>query len=329
MNGVSFRIDRYRPRIEGLFARIERWSNVADPTDVRWRSISKDNLTTWYGADATSRIADPTDPSHIFSWLICQTHDDKGNVMVYEYLNEDSQGVDLARPQERNRSDAARITQRYLWRIRYGNRTSYFPDFDPARHATSLPGDEDWMFSVILDYEEGRYRTVSAAGDDPEIVQINYDAAKPSGWPVRQDPFSTYRSGFEVRTQRLCRRALMFHHFPAELRTAACVVRSTEFNYQDEPVGSFITSVVQSGYVRQTEGVYRKKSLPPLEFEYSAAEISSVILDVDPSSLENLPIGLDGSTYEWVDLDGEGLKGVLADTPGPGTINAILARCHN
>ena len=30
VNGISFRIDRYRPRIEGLFARIERWSNLAD-----------------------------------------------------------------------------------------------------------------------------------------------------------------------------------------------------------------------------------------------------------------------------------------------------------
>ena len=28
------------------------------------------------------------------------------------------------------------------------------------------------------------------------------------------DPFSSYRSGFEVRTYRLCQRVLMFHHFP-------------------------------------------------------------------------------------------------------------------
>jgi hypothetical protein len=28
---------------------------------------------------------------------------------------------------------------------------------------------------------------------------------------MRPDAFSTYRAGFEVRTQRLCRRVLMFH----------------------------------------------------------------------------------------------------------------------
>lgn len=324
VNGANFRIDRYRPRIEGLFARIERWTNVSDATDIRWRSISKDNLTTWYGSDASSRIVDPSDPSHIFSWLICQTYDDKGNVMTYEYVPDDSQGVDLDRVQECNRTDTTRGTQRYLRRIRYGNRTPYFPDFGPAKPVTPLPAEKDWMFSVIFDYGEGRYQTVSAVGDDPQLVHATVDPAAPlSGWPVRQDPFSSYRSCFEVRTHRLCRRVLMFHHFPTELKTPACLVRSTEFTFQEDPVGSFISSVVQSGYVRladkdprQTGDIYLKKSLPQLEFGYTKAEISTEILDVDPSSLENLPVGLDGNAYQWVDLDGEGLKGVLGERAG-------------
>jgi hypothetical protein len=33
--GLEYRIHRYRPRIEGLFARIERWTNVNDPADER------------------------------------------------------------------------------------------------------------------------------------------------------------------------------------------------------------------------------------------------------------------------------------------------------
>ena len=67
----------YRPRIAGLFARIERWTNTADPTEVFWRSISKDNITTWYGNTDNSRIADPADPTRIFSRLICLSHDEK------------------------------------------------------------------------------------------------------------------------------------------------------------------------------------------------------------------------------------------------------------
>ena len=39
----GYTIHRYRPRIEGLFARIERWTRQSDG-DVHWRSISRDNI---------------------------------------------------------------------------------------------------------------------------------------------------------------------------------------------------------------------------------------------------------------------------------------------
>jgi Salmonella virulence plasmid 65kDa B protein len=61
-----------RPRIEGLFARIERWTRLSDG-DAHWRSISKDNVLTIYGKDAASRIADSSDPHRVFTWLICET----------------------------------------------------------------------------------------------------------------------------------------------------------------------------------------------------------------------------------------------------------------
>src|SRR5438552_14670817 len=57
----EYSVRKYRPRIEGLFARIERWSSQTDPTEIFWRSISKDNITTCYGKRAASRIADPGD----------------------------------------------------------------------------------------------------------------------------------------------------------------------------------------------------------------------------------------------------------------------------
>jgi hypothetical protein len=118
--GNQYTIHRYRPRVEGLFARIERWANTANATDTFWRSISRDNVTAWYGRTAQSRIADPVDPSRIFSWLICESYDDKGNAISYEYKPEDSAGVDPSQVQERNRSDLTRSAQRYLKRIRYG-----------------------------------------------------------------------------------------------------------------------------------------------------------------------------------------------------------------
>ena len=126
----GYTIHRYRPRIEGLFARIERWTRQNDG-DSHWRSLSKDNILTLYGKDPNARIADPTDPRRIFTWLICETRDDKGNAVLYEYKLEDGAGVDLTYAHECNRgdrNDPRRATNRYLKQIRYGNRTPLLND---------------------------------------------------------------------------------------------------------------------------------------------------------------------------------------------------------
>ena len=65
-----------------LFSRIERWT-ATDTGSATGGRISRDNVTTLYGADPASRVADPADPARIFSWQICRSWDDKGNVAVY------------------------------------------------------------------------------------------------------------------------------------------------------------------------------------------------------------------------------------------------------
>ncbi len=301
------RIDRYRPRVEGLFARVERWTRTIDG-DVHWRSITPGNITTIYGKDANSRIQDGTGPgARVFSWLICQSHDDKGNAMVYTYKPEDGAGVDLAAANERNRTAASRSANRHLTSVRYGNRVSRLVDPTLA--------DPGWMFEAVFDYGE-------------------HDAADPTPgeagtWTCRRDPFSTYRAGFEVRTYRLCRRVLMFHHFPDAADVGRdCLVRSLDVAYKDDvvrgnPVASVVAAFTQNGYRRDNSG-YAAKSLPPLEFGYSEPVISDDVGFVDPASLANLPAGVDGTAYRWVDLDGDGVQGVLTEQAGgwfskPGT----------
>jgi RHS repeat-associated protein len=313
----AYTIQRYLPRIEGLFARIERWTRNADG-DMHWRSISKDNILTLYGKDSHSRIADPANPKHIFSWLICETRDDKGNAVVYEYKPEDGANVDVTHVHERNRKDLNspfRKVNRYLKRIHYGNRTSLLDDAGhrPRLLTQTQINDANWMFEVVFDYAEGHYQTFPIDAEGREYVTASTGEA--SAWPVRTDPFSSCRAGFEVRTYRLCRRVLMFHHFPSELGVADCLVRSTEFTYDEKPIASFITGVSQSGYVRHGNS-YLKKYLPPLEFEYSEAVIGREIREVDPADMENLPYGVEGSAYQWVDLDGEGLSGVFTEQGG-------------
>ena len=135
-------IRNYRPRIEGLFAHLERWTNQADPTDVFWRSISKENVATFYGKTSESRIADPSDASKIFSWLICESYDDKGNAIQYKYKPEDGNLPEPLPANERNRS---RLAQRYLKHIKYGNQTPHKPNED-------LDQRKDWLFEVVFDY---------------------------------------------------------------------------------------------------------------------------------------------------------------------------------
>ena len=310
VGGQVYHIRRYRPRLEGLFARIERWSNISDSTDVFWRSISKDNITTWYGKTAESRIQDPADPARIFSWLICETYDDKGNVITYAYKAENSADMDASQVHERNRSVDQRKANRYLKYIRYGNHEPYLPKLSETAPWPTLPPDDKWYFQVVFDYGEHALKKPTPSESGP--------------WPRRNDPFSSYRAGFEVRTYRLCQRVLMFHHFPGEENVGQdCLVRSTDFNYEYEddpkiaraPIYSFLTSVSQSGYVRQGER-YLMKSLPPVEFEYSHPIVQDAIEEVDPASLENLPIGLDGTVYQWTDLHGEGTPGILTEQGG-------------
>ena len=120
----GFTLERFRPRIEGAFERIERWTDQANG-DIHWRVLSADNVLSVYGRDAPSRVADPDQASRVFAWLLSEARDDRGNVVVYEYKREDVHGVDVTLPHEIARGDAqgaARRTQQYLKRIRYGNR---------------------------------------------------------------------------------------------------------------------------------------------------------------------------------------------------------------
>lgn len=341
----DYQVRRYRPRIEGLFARIERWTRKSSG-DVHWRSISKDNILTIYGKDGKSRISDPADESRIFSWLICESYDDKGNAIVYEYSAENNEGLDLSQANEHNRMRAA---NRYIKRILYGNRQPLLlditkPSFRKSDTEQTDFSSVDWMFEVVFDYGEDHYKMLPLDSSIPEneqhqLVEASSASSQGSAWSSRPDPFSTYRAGFEVRTNRRCQRLLMFHNFP-ELGVHPCLVRSTEFDYSDfdysDPFdvktelhhkgstrfASFIKSVIQSGYVRkdndpthddQMIGTYLKKSLPPLNLEYSKASINEEIKVADSETLENLPQGIDGFRYQLVDLDGEGLSGILTE----------------
>jgi RHS repeat-associated protein len=310
---VNYRIHRYRPRTEGLFARVERWTDTASG-DAHWRAFSRDNVLSIYGRSTAARIADPEVPARVFSWLLEETRDDRGNVVRYSYAAEDGAGVDADQASEAHRfarrpdgtADLRATAQRYLQRIQYGNRT---PLLD---RAAPLPtGDGDYHFEVVFDYG------ARAAPADPAATEAPEPA--PAGtWPVRRDPFSSYRSGFEVRTYRLCRRVLMLHRFDEPgLGPLPCLVRSTDLVYEEGPAFTYLTSVTQAGYIRKrdlagapTTGYVRAR-LPPLDLGYVKPELHDELRVIARESLAGVQSGVETAGSQWVDLDGEGIPGVL------------------
>lgn len=303
-NGREYVVVRYRPRVEGSYARIERWRDV-DTGEIHWRTLSRENVTTVYGKDGTSRIADPYDQRRVFSWLICESWDDRGNAVVYSYAPEDSMGVDRAATHEHNRTDLERTANRYLKSVRYGNRTSRLLEPDLAA--------QSWHFELVFDYGEH-------TGEDSPTTTT------PGQWLCRKDPFSSYRAGFEIRNYRLCQRVLMFHHFPDESIGVDCLVQSMSLTYgKTRPDGSrgeaangaLLASVQVTGHRLSSRGnVYRTKTLPPIEFTYSTPTVDTEIHELSASSLENLPMGVNGLGYQWIDLDGESIAGVVTQQAG-------------
>ena len=276
------RVFAYRPRVEAGFARIERWVHL-ETGAVHWRTWTRDNLRSTYGTSAASRIADPADATRVFTWLIDQTYDDRGNIVVFEYKQEDLTDVDTEQLCEHERLALTETqAQRYLKRIYYGNQTPYEAG--------------DWLFEVLFDY-----------GEHAE------HGSETATWPARADTFSTFRPCFDLRTRRLCRRILMLHHF-AELPVDPCLVRVTELTYDEDPTATTLTSVRQRGYLYAGDS-YTSKAYPPLEFTYSAATIEPTLRHVDARTLADVP-GMLGGRFELIDLDGEGLPGILTEQAG-------------
>src|SRR5215472_13937808 len=128
----TVRATRYRPRTEGLFARIEHY-RAAD-TD-HWKVRSKDGLVSVYGTPRSIQtdpavIANPENRGQVFHWNLTETQDPFGNAIRYDY--------------ERDMGD----TEDHLWDQVYLKRIRYVDYTDPQA------GDERFLISATFNYEE-------------------------------------------------------------------------------------------------------------------------------------------------------------------------------
>jgi len=256
-------VTRYRPRVEGLFARIEHRRGTAGDF---WEVRSRDGLVSQYGTPKPvgagpawrdpATVADPDVADHIFSWKLTSTTDPFGNRIEYRY--------------ERDASPADgphRWDQCYLTEIRYA------------------------------DHSQAGY---------PFLVSVRFV------YETRLDPFSDYRSGFEIRTVRRCIRIEISTH-----AGAPTLVRSYDLAYLDQlglppdqlPANgvSLLSRIHVVGY----DGPATQE-LPPLDFGYTLFEPTKRRYQAFPADRGAIPDrSLGHPDYALVDLFGCGLPDVV------------------
>ena len=282
------KIKRYRPRIEGLFSRIEK---IEDNGNVYWSVRSRDNVVSVFGESKIARISNPNDDNQIFKWSLEYSYDDKGHFIRYIYKKEDKSNLPLLVSEKNRLNDVAPFTNLYLKRVLYGNRIVFY-------QGDLLPINvNDFLFELVLDYGEH---------DDDKPTP---DEAKP--WTTRKDPFSNHRSGFDIRTYRRCHRVLMFHRFD-ELSPNPYLVRSLDLEFDETVHFTFLESTTQSGYIWNADGsLSKKESMPPMKFNYAKNPFNHDVKEISKDNLHSWPVGLADNQYQWIDLHSEGLSGIL------------------
>lgn len=287
----------YRPKVEELFVRFEKWIRK-DNLTVHWKTITTNHIVSVFGI-RNGVIRNPQKNENIFVWLLEEQYDNLGNVIYYTYKNENSENVDPLKSFEYNRVKKGLqfgFAQKYPDRILYGNSLPFFP-------GQSVPSNNKWHFETVFDY--GEYASHPYETNIPDGIKK---------WNLRSDPFSVYHPGFEIRTYRLCHRILTYHNIP-DLSAKPSLTGIFEILYNENPSGSTINKVSFSGVRRDlVHGTYSEKRLPSLSFEYTSPKPAVSFTPGVRVSIVNVPQGFNSPDIRFVDLFGEGLPGILTET---------------
>lgn len=272
----------YRPLQED-FSSIEWWQSLTDSRS-HWKLWTTANVRHIYGLTEQARIFDPDHPERVFQWLIEETCDPLGNRIQYSYRKETQQSVS----RELSETGHDLRSNRYIDRINYGNLT---------------PDGSEYAFSILFGY--GQFNV-----DQPD---------QPAGqWSVRPDPFSSYRSGFEIRTLRRCQNIFVQHSFPDQFEGQPFLTRALSFEYNlkdqvsplDSPL-SFIERITEVGYRKEEVG-YTLQFLPPMKLEYTPFEpADQSFRPMTVLGPGTLPGPLSKGQFLPIDMDGAGLPGLL------------------
>ncbi len=298
----TYRITAYKPRVEGNFSTYEHYVGTSESF---WLIQIADGSIHIYGHNETARLQhDNGTTTWVAEWHLEESVAVNGEHVLYEYVAENDVSLNTltgsAADAWRSRDSS---THRYFQRIRYGNLTG-----DRVPFLLQETSEPVWLFDLVFDYGEC----------DPRLVaHPEYPLTTGTTWPLRADPLSSHRYGFEDRTLRLCHQVLMYHWCadgpdntgPVLLEGQPTLVQRLQLEYDQQPAASMLTAAHLIGYVGQ-EAQYN----PPMEFDYSSFTLTPESARFSPFFAEQPPRqdpGIDAGNYQLVDLLGDGLAGIL------------------
>ena len=198
-------------------------------------------------------------------------------------------------------SDRAKI---YAWKLTrtedpFGNRIEYTYERDRTEQ-----GPHRWDQLYI---KQIRYADYDEAGTRRFLVTVSFEYQErrsPTGQDL--DPFSEYRSGFEIRTRRRCTQILIHTHTDSDH-----LVRTYQLVYLDQrPERSHSLPLNGVSLLSQIQATghdgNEAERLPPLEFDYTRFQPER--RHFSPIQGADLPLqSLANPNLELVDLFGTGL----------------------
>ncbi|WP_339009327.1 SpvB/TcaC N-terminal domain-containing protein [Aeromonas popoffii] len=297
--GATYSVSGYRSRVERDFSRLEYWQPTESGTAADfWVLYSPDGQVHLLGYEAQARIGDPNAPAHTAQWLLNASVSAYGEQIYYRYRREDEAGCSSDEKKLHPEASA----QRYLSEVHYGNITPG-RTFPCLTQADALAAG--WLFVLVFDYGE---RSTALADIPPYVAS--------GEWTCRQDCFSGYEFGFDLRTRRLCRQVLMFHRLDTLAGVASgedtpALVSRLLLEYEESEFVSTLASAQPMAF--DNDETQSLQTLPPLVFGWQTF--------VEPQAPQWHPLNALGNLnalqpYQYVDLYGEGLAGIVYQDAG-------------
>ncbi|HDS6529001.1 TPA: virulence protein [Klebsiella aerogenes] len=296
---TSFRVTTYRSRVERDFSRLEYWQPEKDENvNDFWVWYHPDGQVHLLGYEPQARIEASADNTHTAQWLLNAAVSATGEQIWYLWQSENEDNCSS----EEKKAHKNAIAQRYLSEVYYGNLKAG-RTFPCLNRQNALKAG--WLFILVFDYG-----TRSTAVTDIPVFTAS------GQWPCRQDCFSDYSYGFDLRTRRLCRQILMFHRLETLAGKASgadmpALVSRLLLTYNESPFITTLASARQMAF-EGNDKTY-PLTLPPLTLCWSAFDETAISPDWQSLDLKHLnPL----QSWQYLDLWGEGIAGILYQDSG-------------